>query len=144
MTGTGSYDSNPFFRPDTPPVSSLVFRQFVLSPAFKRFWTAKERAWRKAGIIITRYEFVDLLVAQEGRCGICRLDQTVFGRMLAVDHLHATGAILGLACYRCNFARGVKESKISCGARVRWTVPEFDYLRRTTAGVELLSLRPFR
>lgn len=45
------------------------------------------------------------LLAQGGGCAICQNDCPT-GRMLAVDHDHATGVVRGLLCTNCNMAVG--------------------------------------
>ncbi len=58
---------------------------------------------RKYGI--TPEEYDELLAEQGGGCGICgRLPRDDIS--LHVDHDHATGAIRGLLCFRCNNALG--------------------------------------
>jgi hypothetical protein len=49
--------------------------------------------------------YVDLLARQGGRCAICR-ELPVEDLALAADHDHATGAIRGLLCSRCNNGLG--------------------------------------
>lgn len=52
-----------------------------------------------------------MVVAQDGRCAICREEETATARgrvrSLAVDHDHETGAVRGLLCSRCNTALGL-------------------------------------
>lgn len=50
------------------------------------------------GITIEQYD--ELLALQGGRCAICR--QRAVSKRLAVDHDHASGAVRGLLCSRCN------------------------------------------
>lgn len=54
---------------------------------------------------ITKREWNELLIKQEGRCAICRTD--VPGgrgtrRGWHIDHNHETGQVRGLLCYGCN------------------------------------------
>lgn len=50
------------------------------------------------GLAATGYD--ELLERQGGRCAICRSKPK--SKRLAVDHDHATGAVRGLLCSRCN------------------------------------------
>ena len=56
--------------------------------------------------LVTDDEYAELLERQGGVCAICRQPESVPGRSLAVDHDHATGAVRGLLCGRCNRALG--------------------------------------
>lgn len=67
--------------------------------------------WRAAlktryGIGIEKYE--EMLIAQDGRCGVCGV-QATNDRNLDVDHNHSTGEIRGLLCSRCNYGVGFLE-----------------------------------
>lgn len=44
--------------------------------------------------------YAALLAAQDGHCALC--PNTPKTRRLNVDHDHATGAVRGLLCHRCN------------------------------------------
>ena len=74
---------------------------------------ANMRKWRLAtGFGITVEEYDRLLVAQGGVCALCSKPEEAIGRggvvkMLAVDHDHASGAVRGLLCQRCNLALGL-------------------------------------
>jgi hypothetical protein len=57
---------------------------------------------RKYGLTVADYEA--LLVAQSGRCAICRKKPEKV--RLAVDHDHVTGKVRGLLCTCCNTALG--------------------------------------
>jgi len=68
------------------------------------------RLRRLYGITIEDYEA--LLARQDGRCAICRADQPGGTQpedrvSWHVDHDHATGAVRGLLCNRCNRAVGL-------------------------------------
>jgi hypothetical protein len=58
---------------------------------------------RKYGITVADYE--RMLEAQNGVCAICG-EPRPEERTLHIDHDHATGAIRGLLCFRCNNALG--------------------------------------
>ncbi len=66
---------------------------------------------KKYGISLAEYEA--MYVEQEGRCAICRGEESRFikrnragKRMLCVDHDHETGEARGLLCGDCNVALG--------------------------------------
>lgn len=63
----------------------------------------KSHLKRKYGI--TPEEYDTLLAQQGGVCGICGREPNR-GISLHVDHDHATGAVRGLLCFRCNNALG--------------------------------------
>lgn len=133
-------DLNPFHLPlefDDPALRSVL-----LEPRWSRFWEKKERAWRKARIDpeFDRRSYVDLFIAHRGCCGVCGVFWRRTGKLLAADHSHATGKARGLLCSTCNYDMGKREAAISCGARIRWTPAQFVYLKRSEAGLELLSL----
>jgi hypothetical protein len=80
-----------------------------------------EEAWRRivAGHNIRRYgitfeDFEALLEAQGGGCAICGT-QTPTGNhgRLVVDHDHATGAVRGILCGRCNQLLGIAQDDTS-------------------------------
>lgn len=63
----------------------------------------REHNWeQRYGITKTDYE--ELLVIQNGVCAICH--RTNKGSALCVDHCHATGKVRGLLCGTCNRAIG--------------------------------------
>lgn len=72
---------------------------------------------RKFGLSPTQYD--EMLAAQDGTCAICK--ELPPGRRLAVDHNHASGAVRGLLCDRCNFALAMVE-------REGWTESALAYL----------------
>ena len=63
---------------------------------------------RKFGI--TRQEYADLYLAQNGVCAICCQPETATRngkiKALAVDHCHTTGTVRGLLCAECNIGIG--------------------------------------
>ena len=67
----------------------------------KRAWNLKSRLKLQYGITVEQYQ--QMLVAQGGRCAICRLESDA---MLHVDHSHATGKVRGLLCGACNLSLG--------------------------------------
>ncbi len=50
---------------------------------------------------LTLAEFDAMVADQDARCGVCR-SALQPGRATHVDHDHATGAVRGLLCTRCN------------------------------------------
>lgn len=64
---------------------------------------------------ISSHTYDAMLVAQEGRCAICRrTPKQVYcrGDKLSVDHCHATGHLRGLLCTKCNAALGALDDNV--------------------------------
>ncbi len=61
---------------------------------------------------VTHDEFLALLSAQAGVCAICG-DGNQGKRQLSVDHDHATGALRGILCDRCNPMLGYARDNIA-------------------------------
>lgn len=55
---------------------------------------------------ISQAAFDALLLAQSGRCAICRSDKAGGRGGFAVDHCHITGRVRGLLCTNCNNGLG--------------------------------------
>ena len=72
---------------------ALSRRRHASNPDRQRNWTLK----KKYGVGLAEYN--SLWKQQGGKCLIC--EQT---KPLVVDHDHATGAIRGLLCQKCNVA----------------------------------------
>lgn len=77
------------------------------SAAMKQQWRLKKGPEYQRYRLLKRYgltpeDYEQLLAAQGGACAICRKPPKV-GKPLNVDHCHATGAVRGLLCFRCNF-----------------------------------------
>lgn len=51
---------------------------------------------------VTDADYYRMLAGQDGRCALC--PSTPKTRRFSVDHDHATGAVRGLLCHRCNRA----------------------------------------
>ncbi len=73
---------------------------------------------------LTPAEYERMLVAQGGRCAICRQPETTRGRSgaprrLAVDHDHRTGAVRNLLCHRCNLVTWAVEENLELLDKVR-------------------------
>lgn len=56
------------------------------------------------GLPIGTYD--KMFAAQEGRCAICKTDDTGKHRRFHVDHCHETGKVRGLLCHGCNVSLG--------------------------------------
>lgn len=80
----------------------------------KKWKAANPEAWRRRnknanlkrayGIGIEQHDA--MMELQGGRCAICRDTSPNPRYPLGVDHCHATGAVRGLLCHRCNASLG--------------------------------------
>lgn len=91
----------------------------------KKAWWARNREkanayQRKYHYGITQVEFEALLLAQDGRCAICR----VLLLKPVVDHDHDTQIVRGLLCSNCNVALGMMRDNPDTLLRA------VDYLKR--------------
>ena len=66
----------------------------VIDPEYRRDWSLTKRY----GISAAEYDA--MLLAQNGRCAICKRPPK--RNRLHVDHDHATGRVRGLLCVGCN------------------------------------------
>ncbi len=78
----------------------------------------KAKAFVRSSILKQKYgidleEYQQLVIAQNGLCGICGNKPKQYTsktgaryRYLVVDHNHITGQIRGLLCHTCNIALG--------------------------------------
>ncbi len=57
---------------------------------------------------ITHAQYVEMEIAQDGRCAICH--KRPAGH-LHIDHDHATGKVRGLLCGNCNTALGLLQDE---------------------------------
>lgn len=64
-------------------------------------YSANDRWLLRSKYGLSTEDYEALLVAQDGKCAICR-DECETGRRLCVDHDHETGRVRGLLCVRCN------------------------------------------
>jgi hypothetical protein len=55
---------------------------------------------------ITMQEYLNMYMAQNGKCAICNQEAPDPGRSLGVDHDHTTNKIRGLLCMSCNMGLG--------------------------------------
>lgn len=62
------------------------------------------------GITTERYN--ELFQKQNGKCAVCKKNQTDFKRAFAVDHDYKTGKIRGLLCVNCNMALGYIKDEV--------------------------------
>jgi hypothetical protein len=62
---------------------------------------------RKYNYGLTREQFDEMIVRQDGRCAICRNSLDPESRDLHVDHCHFDKQIRGLLCGRCNTGLGL-------------------------------------
>lgn len=63
----------------------------------------RHQSLKKFGLTCEEYD--KLFASQDGLCAICREAEPK--KRLAIDHSHATGALRGLLCSRCNTALGL-------------------------------------
>ena len=96
--------------PGSTPESRKAWREAAKAKDPEK-WRRSERAVRlksKYGITIDAYEA--MLAAQGNVCAICKQPETMTIKgtlcMLAVDHDHASGAVRGLLCTKCNMLIG--------------------------------------
>jgi hypothetical protein len=75
---------------------------------------------RAKALGVTDDEYGRLLEAQGGGCALCNAKPKT--RRLHVDHDHATGAVRGLLCHRCNRA-------LPTWVTDRWLADASNYLR---------------
>lgn len=73
-------------------------------------WARKSMLKAKYGITPEEYEI--LLISQDNRCAICKIEKEKLRRSLAVDHCHRTGKIRGLLCDRCNVFIGYADENV--------------------------------
>jgi hypothetical protein len=90
-----------------------------------RCWQAVDRKKRpnRNRVSIPASQYSDLMLAQDGKCAICKCDSGTNNRgdRLAVDHCHSTGKIRGLLCHKCNTAIGLlKDSKENLLEAIRY------------------------
>lgn len=84
----------------------------------------RRKPTRAKGLGVTDLEYAERLEAQDGHCSLC--PSTPKTRRLHVDHDHASGAVRGLLCHRCN--RG-----LPTWATPSWLREAAAYLERAAA-----------
>ena len=100
--------------------SSLTAEQKTDRATYMRHWQRQKRAANKNYNLnsnlkktygITLEWFNDILESQNGKCAICKKEETlkIKGKVvrLAVDHCHETNKIRGLLCSNCNRGLGL-------------------------------------
>jgi len=90
-------------KPENRATERASAKRYVQSHP-RKMWDTRYRYCY--GVSFDEYEA--MLVAQEGRCAVCRSEHAG-GRWkrLHVDHDHATGKVRGLLCHNCNLAIGL-------------------------------------
>jgi hypothetical protein len=80
---------------------------------FKAMNPIRARSYGLKKYGITEEEYQAMLKAQDGRCAICGMAESVIShhtkriKRFAIDHDHATGRVRGLLCNRCNVGIGM-------------------------------------
>lgn len=116
-------------------------RRYRTDPTVREKQVAIIRRWREAnpdehrnyrylkkyGVSLERYNA--MLATQSGRCAICSGDnpRKPGVKHWSIDHCHATGAVRGLLCHRCNLLIG------QAGDSASLLRSAADYLDRTAA-----------
>jgi hypothetical protein len=82
--------------------------RYATDPEYRARCLAANAKTRRANLLkrygISWPEYQLRLALQHGVCAICKKEPK--GRLLCVDHCHATGKVRGLLCTRCNAALG--------------------------------------
>jgi hypothetical protein len=84
-------------------------RHSAEAPERERAQIVRRARERQFGI--THDQFLAMLDVQNGMCAICG-DGNSNNRQLGIDHDHATGAVRGLLCDRCNPMLGYARDRI--------------------------------
>lgn len=100
--------SSEYAKTHRETVTAASKRWRAANPEKERLRLHKQRL-KRYNLSVT--EFEEMTAAQDGRCAICRRESK-----LCVDHDHATGAVRGLLCNRCNRFLGVLEKWESLNA----------------------------
>lgn len=99
------------------PPSYAKIKQYMCRDCkntYSRKWREKNPgAYKEWKYGITQEEYDARLLAQGGKCAICRTtDPGGRGNNWNIDHCHETGEIRGLLCWSCNTGLGkFKDSK---------------------------------
>ena len=57
-------------------------------------------------------EIEEIYQKQEGKCAICKVDESEFKSKLCLDHNHRNGHPRGLLCRKCNSVLGMFERNL--------------------------------
>ena len=104
------------------------------NPEKVKAFSRKTRLKNQYGLTLEQYDA--MVLAQDGRCGICRTDKPG-GRWPEwhVDHCHNTNRVRGLLCAECNRHLGIME-KLLKDRPIEWLL---DYIKDHTPNVEALE-----
>ena len=116
-------------------IAKTARSKYCSRPCAMRYWR-KNNPERRSELnrkhLLLRYginqdQYDGLLIAQNGRCAICKLPPKNNGRTssanLHVDHCHKTGKIRGLLCTNCNTAIGLlKDSKETLCSAIKYLI----------------------
>ena len=95
----------------TPPDPMRCSRCAKREYDSRRVRPPQDPEYMRAYVLRTKYgltteQYAAMEQAQGNVCAVCS-ERCSTGRRLAVDHDHATGAVRGLLCHRCNRAIGL-------------------------------------
>lgn len=81
---------------------------------------------------IDNIRFQELLAAQDGKCGMCKMPHEPSDQQtgLDVDHDHSTNRVRGLLCQRCNKGLGLLQDSIEV------LLAGIEYLRRAESNLK--------
>lgn len=80
--------------------NELARRRYAVNPHARRAGNSKSLLKQRYGITIEQKN--ELFASQGGACAICRIQSPSSATGWHVDHCHATKAIRGVPCQRCN------------------------------------------
>jgi hypothetical protein len=83
---------------------------------------------RRAKYGMASGDFDKLLAGQNSACAICRIDLDPLSKKTCIDHCHATGAVRGVLCKKCNTTLGWARDD------VKWLGDAIAYLNRNGGG----------
>lgn len=97
------------------PIVKAVHRSTAKYKETDRAYYQKNKSKIKNNQKLSRYkisqsQFDDLLLSQNGKCGICKIDLALI--KACIDHCHTTGKVRGILCIPCNSGIGMFRDKI--------------------------------